>query len=77
MWFIQKLPCKCGHTLSFSAYGDGAWSAEVCPKCGCPAALGDPLSVDVIAERLLYRCQAELDGGDYSLSIVIGTIAVE
>jgi hypothetical protein len=33
--------------------------------------------VSVTAERLLYRSKAELENGDYSLSIVIATIAVE
>lgn len=37
----------------------------------------DPLSVHVTAERLLWRSKSELEGGDYSLSIVIGTVAVE
>ena len=37
----------------------------------------DPLSVNVTAERLLYRSKAELEGGDFSLSIVVGTMAVE
>lgn len=77
MRFIQEIRCKCGHTFSFFAYGDEAWSEEICPKCGSPAVLMDPLSVNVTAERLLCRSQAELEGGDYSLSIVIGTIAVE
>ena len=37
----------------------------------------DPLSVSVTAERLLYRSKAELESGDYSLSIVIGVMAIE
>jgi hypothetical protein len=37
----------------------------------------NPLSVSVTAERLLNRSKAELDGGDYTLSILLGTIAVE
>lgn len=49
----------------------------VCPKCGAAASLIDPLSVSVTTERLLYRSKAELERGDYSLSIVIGTTAVE
>jgi hypothetical protein len=75
--FIQEMPCACGHTHSFSTYGDNRWTAAVCPKCGSAAGLIDPLSVSVIAERLLYRSKAELEGGDYSLSIVIATMAVE
>lgn len=75
--FIQEMPCACGHTHSFSAYGDNRWTAAVCPKCGSAAGLIDPLSVSVTAERLLYRSKAEFEGGDYSLSIVIATMAVE
>jgi len=37
----------------------------------------NPLSVSVTAERLLNRSKLELDGGDYTLSILIGTMAVE
>jgi len=75
--FAQQMSCSCGHIISFSAYGDGRWSAAVCQKCGSSAGLIDPLSVDITAERLLYRSKAELEGGDYSVSIVIGTMAVE
>ncbi len=71
------MKCKCGHTFLFSAYGEEPCSDVVCPKCGLLAVLIDPLSVNVTAERLLYRSKAELECGDYSLSIVIGTIAVE
>ena len=77
MKFVQEKPCKCGGTFLFSAYGDEAWDDPVCSKCGTPALLIDPLSVNVTAERLLYRSKAELVDGDYSLSIVIATIAVE
>jgi hypothetical protein len=49
----------------------------MCANCGKSALLRDPLSVSVTAERLLYRSEAELEGGDCSLSIVIGVMAVE
>src|ERR1039458_10523852 len=75
--FIQEMPCACGHTHSFSTYGDNRWTAAVCPKCGSAAGLIDPLSVSVTAERLLYRSKAELESGDYSLSIVIAVMAIE
>jgi len=48
-----------------------------CSSCKKTTYLIDPLSVSVTAERLLYRSKAELENGDYSLSIVIATIAVE
>jgi hypothetical protein len=37
----------------------------------------NPLSVSVTAERLLFRSKQELEAGDYTLSIVIGAMAVE
>lgn len=37
----------------------------------------NPLSVSVTAERLLYRSKAELENGDFSLSIVIAVMAIE
>ncbi len=63
--------------MPFVTYGDGRWPAVVCSKCGTAAGLIDPLSVSVTTERLLHRSKAELERGDYSLSIVIGTMAVE
>src|SRR5271165_2895668 len=77
MKFNHKIPCGCGYILSFSTYGDGPFPGVVCPECRSAAHLTNPLSVSVTAERLLYRSKAELEGGDYSLSIVIGTMAVE
>jgi hypothetical protein len=41
------------------------------------AHLIDPVSVSVTAERLLHRSKTEPEGEDYSLSIVIGVMAVE
>jgi hypothetical protein len=77
MKFIQEMPCACGETFPFSTYGDNPWPILVCPKCATAGNLMNPLSVSVTAERLLYRSKAELENGDYSLSIVIGTMAVE
>lgn len=61
----------------FSTQGDAEFRTTVCDRCGKSADLIDPLSVSVTAERLLYRSKAELDGGDYSLAIVIAVMAVE
>ena len=77
MKFHCEMSCACGCTVLFSTYGDGPWPDTACPACQRPACLTDPLSVSITAERLLLRSKAELDRGDYSLSIVIGTIAVE
>jgi hypothetical protein len=77
MKFTHQVPCRCGHFFSFSTYGDQDWPSANCTACGYQASLINPLSVSVPAERLLYRSNAELEGGDFSLSIVIATIAVE
>jgi len=77
MKFTQEKAHDCGGTFPFITYGDGLWPTVVCSKCGAAAGQIDPLSVSVTTERLLYRSKAELEGGDYSLSIVIGTMAVE
>src|SRR6202451_4538604 len=77
MKFTQEMPCGCGETFPFSTYGDNPWPILVCPKCATAGNLMNPLSVSVTAERLLYRSKAEMENGDYSLSIVIATIAVE
>jgi hypothetical protein len=77
MKFTIEKPCGCGGRYAFSAYGDGEFGSAECSKCGKPAHLVNPLSVSVTAERLLHRSKAELEGGDFSLSILMGTIAVE
>ncbi len=77
MKFTMEASHGCGGKISFSAYGEGDWAGATCKNCGMAAFQMDPLSVSVTAERLLYRSKAELDSGDYSLSIVIGTMAVE
>jgi hypothetical protein len=77
MKFYQPTQCDCGGTFPFQAYGTKDWPTTVCDKCGKGAGQINPLSVSVIAERLLYRSLRELEAGEYTLSIVIGTMAVE
>jgi hypothetical protein len=77
MKFACKKPCTCGGCYQFSTYGDAPWPTVACTKCAIPANPLDNLSVSVTADRLIHRSKAELEEGDYSLSIVIGTMAVE
>jgi hypothetical protein len=77
MRFRQERPCYCGGNFPFITYGDDPWPTAVCPKCADAAGQIDQRSVSVTTERLLYRSKAELEGGDYSLSILIGATAVE
>jgi len=77
MKFTYNAACECGGEIFFSATGEGQFGPGECSSCKKATYLIDPLSVSVTAERLLYRSKAELENGDYSLSIVIATIAVE
>src|SRR5262249_42503991 len=77
MKFTYEAACECGGRIVFSTTGEEKFGPGECSSCKKTAYLTDPLSVSVTAERLLYRSKAELENGDYSLSIVIATIAVE
>jgi hypothetical protein len=75
--FRDEKPCECGGRYLFYASGDAEFGFGKCSTCGKSAHLMNGLSVSVTAERLLYRSKSELDNGDFSLSIIIGTMAVE
>jgi hypothetical protein len=75
--FDQEMPCTCGGVFPFATYGEAPWPTVTCTKCGMAGGQINPLSVSVTAERLLNRSKQELQEGDYTLSIVIGTMAVE
>lgn len=77
MKFVQDMQCSCGGVFPFATYGEAQWPTVVCTKCGMAGGQINPLSVSVTAERLLNRSKLELEGGDYTLSILIGTMAVE
>jgi hypothetical protein len=77
MKFTYDVGCECGGRIVFSTTGEEKFGPGECASCKKTAYLTDPLSVSVTAERLLYRSKVELENGDYSLSIVIATIAVE
>ncbi len=77
MRFTYGTACECGGEMVFSAIGEEEFGSGECSSCGKTGHLFDPLSVSVTAERLLHRSKTELENGDFSLSIVIATIAVE
>ena len=77
MIFTKEEKCNCGGRFVFSAYGDAEFESANCSECGMPGSLMDGLSVSVTAERLLHRSEQELDGGDYTLSILMGVMAIE
>jgi len=67
----------CGSEFSTPAIGAEKIPPATCPKCGAQIHIFDPLSVSLIADRLLYRSQHELKEGDYTLSIICTAIALE
>jgi hypothetical protein len=77
MKFAINKPCDCGGQYVFSAYGDVEFGSATCSNCRKSTHLMNPLSVSLTAERLLYRSKAELESGDYSLSLVIAVMAIE
>lgn len=77
----MKIPvpivCNCGSNFSALGYGELTFPPSVCPECGETIHILDPLTPSLAATRLLYRAQAELEGGDYSMPIILGAMTVE
>jgi hypothetical protein len=78
MKFSVPLTCpSCKTEFSGNGVGEEKIPKATCPKCASTIHIIDPLSVSVVAERLLYRSQNELTGNDYTFSIISSAIAVE
>lgn len=78
MKFLLPMKCpSCGHSFLWPAYAERKISQPTCPNCGTQGYFIESLTVSTGAERLLYRSQNELDGGDFSISIICSAIAVE
>ena len=77
MKFTIQQGCDCGATLTHETYGSSDWPLIICSDCKDARVLIDPLSVSFIAERVLYRAKHELENGDYTLTVLLGAIAVE
>lgn len=78
MKFSVPVIClSCSTEFAAQGTGEDRIPAATCPNCGSTIHIIDPLSVSVVAERLLYRSQADLDCGDYTFSIVSSAMAIE
>jgi len=68
---------SCGY--EFTATGDAGkrFPVSICPKCNAAIHIGNPLSISVVGEHLLFRSKGEMEGEDYTLSIICSAIAVE
>jgi hypothetical protein len=71
------LRCNCGEEFSIPVAGSETLHTAVCPNCQMAGFACEPLSVSVDGDRLMNRSKAELEAGDYTLSIVCAAIAVE
>jgi hypothetical protein len=77
MRFSITVPCSCGYEFPVAGYGDERFPVSVCPKCNAAVNIFDPLSISVVAERMLHRSKGEMESGDYTLSILLSAMAVE
>lgn len=78
MKFTVNVTCSgCG--AKFPAHGEATerFPAATCPTCGNQINVMDPLSISIVAERLLHRSQAEAEGGDPTISIICSAMAIE
>lgn len=78
----MKLPVSvtcsaCGRDFPTHGESNEPLPATTCPKCGEKINIVDPLSISIIAERLLYRSRSENDSGDPTISIICSAMAVE
>jgi len=77
MKFTVPISCSvCGRDFSALGYGQLTFPPATC-TCGATIHVFDPLTISVVGERLLYRSQAELQSGDFTMPIICGAMAVE
>jgi hypothetical protein len=69
--------CSCGNEFLADGYAGKKFPVSICPSCKVPIHIIEHLSISVVADLLLYRSKAEMEGGDYTLSIICSAIAVE
>jgi rRNA maturation protein Nop10 len=48
-----------------------------CPNCGQTIHIIEPLTFSIVAARLLYRGDAELRYGDFTMPIICGAMAID
>ena len=77
MKFAVPVKCGCGCEFSVPSYAEESLQSAKCPGCQMIGILCQPLSISVVADKLLYRSKTEIDGEDYTLSIICSAIAVE
>ena len=75
MKFSMLIPCpKCGQRLTIETKGDNPFPN---PQCECGAFIWLVQSDMRVSRRALWRAEAELLSGDFSLAIILSAMAVE
>src|SRR5216683_4011015 len=69
-----QIRCQCGKTITLQTVGTHRFPSTHCPECGNTIV---PIDDDLIHRRLFNRGYMELQGGDCTLAIVFGAMAVE
>jgi len=69
-----QIACQCGKVITLEAVGTQRFPSIHCPACGSTIV---PIDDELIHMRLFNRGFTELQGGDCTLAIVFGAMAVE
>jgi hypothetical protein len=78
MKFSVPVTCSsCGNIFPAEGRAEERFPAATCPNCEVQIYIFDPLSISVVADRLLHRSNRETIEGDYTLSIICSAMAVE
>ena len=77
----MKIPiltdCSCGYRFTAFGYGSSEIPPANCPQCGQRIHMLDPLTISVVADRLLLRSHHDMISGDFTVSIICAAMAVE
>jgi hypothetical protein len=68
------IKCSCGHELVLEAVGTDPFKDTTCPKCGSGIIISDN---GFVSTRIYNKAWQFLMSGDYTLSTVLGAVAVE
>jgi hypothetical protein len=75
MKFSIPVSCSsCGCDFTTLGYGELTFPPATCPKCDQTIHIVDPLTFSIVAVRLLYRGDAELKRGDFTMC---GAMSIE
>jgi len=76
MKFSFPVACGCGETFTVNVTGTQFPEDAQCPKCHSTIWLVEPLG-NVVGMAILGRAATEVQGGDWTMAIVLGAMAVE